>query len=317
MNLCNCQAVSVLQHIGQFCKPHDSLAALERKALHKVLRFATNSLSTASYLDLASLGGPLLSSAVCTVHAAMVASSIRFKAVWEAWLPQLHQTALQHGALSEIPICDATLSPSFWDSCPLVLNLCNAFEGHPHGSSWSAAIQETKHELLRRSGGQTLSQQSLRKVEVRKIAYVTMLKHIFPSDLIRVLQRRLQKILNVPDVEELLNSALPFLKQLQRFEIVQVLKTWSNSWSTSHRYHEERRFPCLFGCPGQQDDLTHYAFCSNIHCIICRCVSQPESWNECHNLGIANPSRIGLRCIACTFYVYHAVKFHPSIMCSL
>ena len=64
--LYNCQAVSVLQYIGQFCTPPKSLTAFERKALHQVLHFATNSMTVASYLYLASVGGPVLSSAVCT-----------------------------------------------------------------------------------------------------------------------------------------------------------------------------------------------------------------------------------------------------------
>ena len=92
------------------------------------------------------------------------------------------------------------------------------------------------------------------------------------------------------------------------------MKTWSNSWSTSYRYHEARRLPCLFGCPGEPDSLSHYCQCSVMRSLILETLGQPEDWNGLDQLGIAHPSRNSLKCIACMFYAYHALKFSSGVV---
>ena len=34
---------------------------------------------------------------------------------------------------------------------------------------------------------------------------------------------------------------------------LQVIKTWSNAWVTSNRFHESSRLPCLWDAPAGQD----------------------------------------------------------------
>ena len=51
-------------------------------------------------------------------------------------------------------------------------------------------------------------------------------------------------------IEGLVADTMPLLRQLRVHEAFQVIRTWGNSWSTSDRYHERVRLPCLFGCVG-------------------------------------------------------------------
>ena len=41
-----------------------------------------------------------------------------------------------------------------------------------------------------------------------------------------------------------------------------VLKTWANSWCTTTRLHEAVVWPCIFGCPNEEDSLSHYLRCT-------------------------------------------------------
>ena len=128
-----------------------------------------------------------------------------------------------------------------------------------------------------------------------------------------VLQRRLQKILGAFFIPGLLQPALHSLSRLRPFQVVQVIKTCSNSWATTYRVHEARRLPCFFGCADGSDDLAHYAFCEQLKGIMSQCGDEPADWSELDLLGLANPSTGNLKSIACMFYAYHAVKHLPSV----
>ena len=113
-------------------------------------------------------------------------------------------------------------------------------------------------------------------------------------------------------VPSALDQALLSARSLKPYEVVQVMKTWSNSWATSHRFHEKTRLPCLFGCSGGLDSMQHYAFCEFIASI---CTSQPGDSQCfcCSLLGLEDPTPINLKGVAAMFYAYHSVSLHPSV----
>ena len=143
------------------------------------------------------------------------------------------------------------------------------------------------------------------------MAYPEFLRLLYPDDLAILLQRRLQKIIGPNFSPDSLAPALLVVKSLKPHVAVQVLKTWSNAWATSHRFHESRRLPCLFGCHNKPESLNHYAFCPYIkstveqHNSVCNELSA-----ECL-LGLSDPSIIRLKRVAAMFYAYHAVSLHP------
>lgn len=314
--LYNFQAVSVLLYLAQLVPLPKEFMTHERKALHKVFHFATNALTMASFLNMGDYNGPKIRSLACSAAAALFRMSCSFESSWRAWLPQLEQTAIDHSSLFEIS--QERYSPSFWDSLPFVVNLSRSFQGKLNGLAGMAAIAETRHELdesqnvsFNLSADRHFREQP--KLAVQKVAYQAHLRNIYPSDLDIVLQRRLKSTLGDAFSQGGLDSALQCLGRLPTHEVVQVLKTWSNSWATSHRFHESQRLPCLLGCESGLDSLVHYAFCPVIRDIVCQKVGLPGTWPGIDKLGTSSLSEVSLKCIACVYYAYHAVKFSSEV----
>jgi len=167
---------------------------------------------------------------------------------------------------------------------------------------------------------------------IQGLASEYFLGEIYPNNVKAVLLRRLQRILGSCFNPGSLDPALHLLSLMRPFEVMQVIKTWSNSWATTFRFHEAGRLPCLLGCPDEPDSLDHYAFCSRMQNIIAQCVAgsppsppapiEPSSlelgsvgcrWNGTRNLGLDEPCRVNLQCVACMFYAYHTMKFTPDV----
>ena len=134
---------------------------------------------------------------------------------------------------------------------------------------------------------------------------------------------------------QLLNELSGVMKELPDGIKMCYIKTLTNAWATSSRYHESKIHQCLFGCacvlvrpprphkpnleisittppPSlKKDSLRHYLYCNPLWAVI-----QEVSGFSCgpleqapiDRLGIRNPS---VRCIfqlALAFRVYHATK---------
>ncbi len=130
------------------------------------------------------------------------------------------------------------------------------------------------------------------------MAYDHFVEHLFPNDLIPTLKRRLNNILGhekADVIENKIESAIRVLKKLDQFEVVHVIKTWANSWASTFRFHEDKRLPCLLGCPSGQDCMKHYQSRLSLHTIVYDALGKGDDWSEFADLGIANPSREGLR----------------------
>ena len=119
----------------------------------------------------------------------MFRASIRFKPVWEAWRKQLFQVTQESASLVEVN--SGKLSPSFWDSPPIVSNLFDAFEGSANWTRCQSATAEARNELSRLAGTQRLTFESTRKTAGQKVAYNIFKQVVFPSDLHGILIRRL------------------------------------------------------------------------------------------------------------------------------
>ena len=89
-----------------------------------------------------------------------------------------------------------------------------------------------------------------------------------------------------------------------------VLKTWTNSWATTERFHESEILPCIFGC-AQRDSLSHYLTCEPFWTAVHCCTS--ASLRECEfplvvRIGLASPTLRRLRRLAVAFGTYHNIK---------
>ena len=105
-----------------------------------------------------------------------------------------------------------------------------------------------------------------------------------------------------------------------------VIKTLSNSWATSARYHEAVRKWCLVGChcfsgaddSGQgppTDSLAHYLACPLLWSLIdSACRSPCTEWDLTvpQRLCLVNPTLRRVKVLAIGYRIYHAIKIgHP------
>jgi len=226
-------------------------------------------------------------------------------------MKQLRQATLDHGTLFEID--GGTLSPLFWDSLPIAASLEAAFAGWPREKGPGEPIDKTKEILKEKGVSFSAACCYPRKVVVQAIAYQNLFDSLHPDDNSSVLSRRLHSNLGSACAEGWLEAVVPILRTLKCYEAVHVLRTWSNSWSTSYRYHESRLLPCLLGCPGMADNMKHYPCCPLIQEYV-SAVFGRSLFQEClDRFGTTALEPAALRQVTCIYYAYHVVKFHPGI----
>jgi hypothetical protein len=257
-----------LLYVSQVCRMPEIIGRAERVAIHRIWHFATNALTTASYLHLHNVGAPRIRSGVGEIYATQLRTAWRFKEVWQGWLEQIKNATDCYGNL--ITVARDELTPDFWDHPPIAQILSEAWHGTPLVpiKAQVAALVKSKINLLSVENPAVSREGPKNKITVQKWAYPEFLRLLYPDDLALVLQRRLQKILGSNFNPDSLAPALLIVKSLKPHVAVQVLKTWSNAWATTHRFHEARRLPCLFGCPDEADSLNHCALCPYIKSVM-------------------------------------------------
>ena len=96
-----------------------------------------------------------------------------------------------------------------------------------------------------------------------------------------------------------------------------IIKTWANSWSTSDRYHEDHRFPCIFGCrshvqcdPKAKDVLSHYLDCPILWSLVYSARGDPLNVvvSPLERACIWQPTRDSLERLVIAHQVYHALR---------
>ena len=89
---------------------------------------------------------------------------------------------------------------------------------------------------------------------------------------------------------------------------MKIVKTWTNAWSTSRRYHEKCILPCLLGCSDGVDDLSHYFRCFRLWPIVDNCFGDLVPSGSFFKHGLKSPTKSCLLVNAAIFHAYHAVK---------
>ena len=97
---------------------------------------------------------------------------------------------------------------------------------------------------------------------------------------------------------------------IESFGLDQGSPGLGNGWATSCRFHEDKILPCLFGCAGQQDDLSHYLVCPHLFTLWSYLTNSNVSEMPLIRWGLINPCTHNLNAIACVFSGYHAVRRH-------
>ena len=83
--------------------------------------------------------------------------------------------------------------------------------------------------------------------------------------------------------------------------------SWTNSWATSHRFHDDKLLPCLLGCRDCKDELKHYLQCPHLLALWTFLLG-PTSADPLVRWGLIQPEKEQFKCISCIFSGYHAVR---------
>ena len=90
-----------------------------------------------------------------------------------------------------------------------------------------------------------------------------------------------------------------------------IIKTWTNSWVTSSRFHESTRLPCIFGCDAK-DELKHYVVCEPFWTIIHNCTGARAAdlaTETCVLICTARPTLASIRRLFVAYRCYHKLRF--------
>ena len=138
-----------------------------------------------------------------------------------------------------------------------------------------------------------------------------MLPVFHPESLPALCTIRLCKLL--PDLEFDVKRCgwEPVAEQLRRCSThiaMCAIKTYVNGWTTTHRFHEQARLPCIFGCRGCNDTLSHYLSCERLWRVTAKHSRIRIGTSVLDKLGLKHPQPEHFKNLAVAFNVYHALK---------
>ena len=244
-------------------------ALLGRVAMHTLVRMHINALSHAAFFQLPDLGGPKFRSLTAACAATLFRTSCKTVTAWGQWVSQLDSAASEF--LSAKDYFAGRRTNNIWDSQPIALNLQDAFMGYPCDDRWALASSQLLCELTIDNHGvpPVPGDLLLREKPIQKLIYSKFMEMHFASDIRMLIRTRLIDLF-APfaldfDNQINLDSCFALLPKMRAGKAITVLKTWSNSWATSHRSHDPTILPCLLGCKAHSDSLIHYLQCPHMY----------------------------------------------------
>ena len=141
--------------------------------------------------------------------------------------------------------------------------------------------------------------------------YKELVANRFGNTLNDTFERRLTSLFQPYELDFqqaiLLDRCWIALKKCRVADAVKIIKTWSNGWATSSRYHEGVVLPCLFGCKSCIDNLQHYLQCPHLFAIW-TFLAGSVSADPLKRWGLIAPEPNDFLQIACVFSGYHAIR---------
>ena len=139
-----------------------------------------------------------------------------------------------------------------------------------------------------------------------------LIKYRFRNSLHDTVEKRLNTLFS-PFLVDCQNHAnlercFGILRGCRVADAIKVIKCWVNGWATSQRYHEDNLLPCLFGCSGCVDSLSHYLQCPALLALWRFLALGNASEDPLVRWGLIHPNKVTLLYISCIFSGYHAVR---------
>ena len=149
----------------------------------------------------------------------------------------------------------------------------------------------------------------LQKVLVEKLE-----AELLPPMITQLLEERLATLLEKCEAYLPLvawPTVLTVTQNLSSHEAMCCLKTWSNSWTTSARFHDSNLERCALGCKSALDDLSHYVRCERLWVEVDIATSveveeEPDTIQQ--RLLLETPTSERARRLVVAFSGYHVLK---------
>ena len=155
--------------------------------------------------------------------------------IWSNWKRQLDTLApdvLPLGSLAA-----GLVSPVWWDSPPIVVNLCQAWDCFPGDSRWHSGAAAAQVAIAAAKQKQSPGIEP----KIQAIAYKHLLAHRFPNGFDKHCSLHIAQLLSLdldPSSTLDLRESFKVVRSIRKHEAFRVIKTWINSWATSRRYDQ-------------------------------------------------------------------------------
>ena len=208
------------------------------------------------------------------------------------------------------------------------LHLKYAFQGSPVPQGWDSPAFCSNLQLANCGRGLALSQEQANRVRgvaqandnrggLQSRVYKTLMS-FEQGHWVRLLLKRFDSLCPDEPRPEAFSSELADLRRLlrgssqsdDRAAALAVIKTVTNAWATTDRFHEDTLWPCIFGCD-DDDALSHYLVCDPLW-TICACslncrvdvLQRPAAERLC----LVVPTPLSIQLCGTAYWVYHTMK---------
>ena len=199
--------------------------------------------------------------------------------------------------------------PAVWDSVPFALVLADAAAGFPGASCVHGALTTAFPNLFNRPAPPVALPRGL---QAAVNAVVTGALH--PEPLALVVRKRASRLVQLPVSEQSVKELLTVLKASRPHVAMCCVKTVTNAWATSHRYHEHVRLGCVFGCGGADDTLSHYLSCPVLWDLVGDSFPPPDSTSPIDRICLRSPTKHRVVQLFCAYHIYHCIKISERLL---
>ena len=299
------RALPALGYVAQLAPPPATASSLERQALHRVLHIPYNAMGAHGIFHLREAG--------CRSFPCLTALSFaaRFRAarVTVPLWPELC-SMLEREALEYLPVGRSLTRlwwPAVWDSVPFALVLADAASGFPDVPSVQGALTAALPNLFNPPAPPVALPGGL---QAAVTAVVTGALH--PEPLALIVRKRASRLVQRPVSEQSVKELFTVLKRPH--VALCCVKTATNAWATSHRYHEQVRLGCVFGCDGADDSLSHYLSCAVLWNLVGDSFPPPDSTSPIDRICRRSPTKHRVVQLFCAYHIYHCVKISERLL---
>jgi len=298
---------SVLGYLAQLFEPTADMIVKERAVLHSLLKLPFNALDRHSLHRLDTVGAPVLPSVEVMATAARTRTALSTARTWQQGKAELEAAAPDF--LPWLHVKQGYWWPKYlWQSPPIAATLADASEGL-HAEP---AVQDELQSLIT-TMKEEIEQDPNKKIKIQK----RVTKHIFnlvhPDSLADTLSARMTKVL--PGYEDDLQQApwstvFQDLKKIKGHLPLLLVRSWSNGWTTSARFHDGAFRHCLFGCK-ESDSLQHYWQCPQLWAWILEKSSLWSSDEPLERFGLVGPEEVRREAwvlMGIAYTTYHALR---------